>query len=83
MPEFQYPKPDKIWRILRPLLGALGGLVFALISLYYNFFVALYLFLCVGLGIFIAYLLRPDGDGASALVNLWSWMTKELRRKFR
>lgn len=83
MPEFQYPKPDKIWKILRPLLGALGGLVFALISLYYNFFVALYLFLCVGVGLCIAYLMRPDGQGASPLINLWSMMVKALRRKIR
>lgn len=83
MPEFQHPKPEKIWKILRPLLGALGGLVFALISLYYNFFVALYLFLCVGLGIFIAFLLRPDEQGARPFTNLWSFIAKEWRRKIR
>jgi len=59
------------------ILGGLLGLVFALLVLYYGFWWSLFIYFCIGIGLFIGWKLDATGDVSGFFRRLFSSSSKE------
>ncbi len=60
---------SKHWR---KILGALLGLIFALLVVNYGFWVSIFIFLCIGIGLFIGWRLDVSKDAGQFFRHLFS-----------